>query len=991
MSREELDLGRLLDWLDERKQALKDAPEGSWPNAPPALPVAAAMQSSDRGLRLPRRPVSPMPLRGPLGGGSEAAHVHTSNCPEPPGSVGKDSEAVPDEHDAPDSEPRPVFPDRETSFSPSTGGVRQEATEPGTAWGASVGESPSFVKSGQNSWRPSDGDETEPSIPHLQRSHDIETVTKLAQPKTMQGPISGTDDSVCCATPRLPLAAGPEAAKAAASAAGSQIAASDPRWKAAPEGYDEEMWHARQKVTGASARMVHYGAHEFATLEDDFSLQGGGRERWITVNYVKREGKAQAAGVRVGDVLVSIDGSKAFQGHTSDVIIRSLRPPVTLVFMGFVGKAQAEVRIAEEPNGTTLLSARHRLEFSGLGPSGAVVESKVVQEVVFTPRDRVLLMTAAHEEASSPEEGSWRPPIRQSRPMICAPLGDTGDDIESDSESDDESDHGRDDSEVDESPKKHVDAPAAAAMALEPPGADAAAGLGVCVDVAKTAFPGTAAGAAAASAQGALKKVVPKLSLPQHAGDNASSSTSTQTQRQGGGCSAPPAAPLSARWPSQRQWEEETLRHPLLRTPREHLDFLTPRRSAALYELRSADARQVLAKAVSSVQQEMKQVYSARQGPAVCTPATLLPMVPEGLPQCAELEKFSIMLFRRLDDKQSMANRLGMRLVLWSEPDSPGEPSVERLIVKDVGPGLVDEWNRKACEENRVQLGDTLVEVNGVQGVPARLLDEITKAAKMGTGTLLTFLPTSKCTPNALQAFEAAKLHQLGPGSSGPAAASRGGQPDEDLPDSPNSGDSQAAFQKPCCKERQDSEPPLPPHAIRAPALQGDSSSDPGADGLDDDDDDDADDLDDCAPAQHAAAAAPSRQRSAEDTHSSPGDVTRRGSKRRSPKRTHTGLVADSLAAVQEDFMLEAPLQREPEGLPPHRLALGKEIATSRRPMSPLGDECLPASHFSFAPPTAEPSCGSSAVSSPSSASPSPGGSSRLSEASRNSQRRMAI
>mmetsp|Transcript_16435 Transcript_16435/g.57439 ORF Transcript_16435/g.57439 Transcript_16435/m.57439 type:complete len:330 (-) Transcript_16435:49-1038(-) len=56
-------------------------------------------------------------------------------------------------------------------------------------------------------------------------------------------------------------------------------------------------------------------------------------------------GQAARAGVRAGDRLVSIDGRKDFIGLTADAVREMLQAPTLLVFLGFVGKLQAEVRL----------------------------------------------------------------------------------------------------------------------------------------------------------------------------------------------------------------------------------------------------------------------------------------------------------------------------------------------------------------------------------------------------------------------------------------------------------------------------------------------------------------------------------------------------------------------------------------------------------------------------------------------------------------------
>lgn len=111
---------------------------------------------------------------------------------------------------------------------------------------------------------------------------------------------------------------------------------------------EEEEWLARQRLTGAIGRLVRYNEAETTPKDDILGLRCTLRGR-IMVTAVRENGIAAKAGVVAGDELVSIDGRKEFAGHPAHVVHASLRAPVTLVFLGFVGKLQAEVRVKRPP------------------------------------------------------------------------------------------------------------------------------------------------------------------------------------------------------------------------------------------------------------------------------------------------------------------------------------------------------------------------------------------------------------------------------------------------------------------------------------------------------------------------------------------------------------------------------------------------------------------------------------------------------------------
>merc|ERR1712176_157656 len=67
----------------------------------------------------------------------------------------------------------------------------------------------------------------------------------------------------------------------------------------------------------------------------------------MIVTAVREGGQAANMGVIAGDQLLSVNGLKDFTGFTAQGLHRSLRAPATIVFLGFVGKLQAEVHVRQ--------------------------------------------------------------------------------------------------------------------------------------------------------------------------------------------------------------------------------------------------------------------------------------------------------------------------------------------------------------------------------------------------------------------------------------------------------------------------------------------------------------------------------------------------------------------------------------------------------------------------------------------------------------------
>lgn len=105
---------------------------------------------------------------------------------------------------------------------------------------------------------------------------------------------------------------------------------------------EEAEWDQRQQKSGTVGRLVEYYVGD--SPEQDITLRAGGRQHIVVAN-VREGGVAASKGVRAGDRLVSIGGKKDFMGLAAGEVQRRIMPPVVLVFLGFVGKLQAEVRL----------------------------------------------------------------------------------------------------------------------------------------------------------------------------------------------------------------------------------------------------------------------------------------------------------------------------------------------------------------------------------------------------------------------------------------------------------------------------------------------------------------------------------------------------------------------------------------------------------------------------------------------------------------------
>mmetsp|Transcript_26604 Transcript_26604/g.48745 ORF Transcript_26604/g.48745 Transcript_26604/m.48745 type:complete len:445 (+) Transcript_26604:149-1483(+) len=151
---------------------------------------------------------------------------------------------------------------------------------------------------------------------------------------------------------------------------------------------EEEMWLARKQLTGVVARMVSYAPGE--KLSDDIlSLQRTPNGDLMVVSLCP-DGPASMAGIVRGDKLVSINGRRTPSNVKEDVILAGLRGPMTLVFLGFVGKIQAEVQVAQPDAPSCGLS--EKVDVAGVVPLPPTASVYQHDTVVFQQTEDTLIL-----------------------------------------------------------------------------------------------------------------------------------------------------------------------------------------------------------------------------------------------------------------------------------------------------------------------------------------------------------------------------------------------------------------------------------------------------------------------------------------------------------------------------------------------------------------------------------------------------------------------
>lgn len=140
---------------------------------------------------------------------------------------------------------------------------------------------------------------------------------------------------------------------------------------------EDALWDAQLKRGGSIGRIVQYEAHEQPCA--DIILRGGSGSR-IRVQAVCQTGKAASAGVKSGDVLVSVNGDKEFASLSLEDFYQSLPKPAVLVFIGLVNNtfiAELRIKRKEVPLG---LPSR-LLQFPAA--DGPQEQPQVADEVIF--------------------------------------------------------------------------------------------------------------------------------------------------------------------------------------------------------------------------------------------------------------------------------------------------------------------------------------------------------------------------------------------------------------------------------------------------------------------------------------------------------------------------------------------------------------------------------------------------------------------------------
>merc|ERR1712008_43005 len=114
---------------------------------------------------------------------------------------------------------------------------------------------------------------------------------------------------------------------------------------------EEEEWVTRKMLTGAVCRTAFYRAGGQEPIEDILGLRRTRTGR-LKVSALQQGGTAAASGVDIGDQLVSINGRGPCESLMAEAVRMHLRAPAVIIFMGFVGKLQAEVRV-RQPDSVT--------------------------------------------------------------------------------------------------------------------------------------------------------------------------------------------------------------------------------------------------------------------------------------------------------------------------------------------------------------------------------------------------------------------------------------------------------------------------------------------------------------------------------------------------------------------------------------------------------------------------------------------------------------
>lgn len=159
------------------------------------------------------------------------------------------------------------------------------------------------------------------------------------------------------------------------------------------EDEEEKEWEHRRRLTGTVGRLVRY--YHGMNPREDVTLRGG-KGRHVIVAEVRDGGQAGRCGIRAGDRLVSIDGSKEFQDLSADAISEKLEGPTVLVFVGFIGQLQAEVRLNVTEESLGISNRQDVLTGSFSAPL------QLCEERVFNTGMAPLFLSVGFEEEARP-------------------------------------------------------------------------------------------------------------------------------------------------------------------------------------------------------------------------------------------------------------------------------------------------------------------------------------------------------------------------------------------------------------------------------------------------------------------------------------------------------------------------------------------------------------------------------------------------------------
>eukprot|EP00930_Biecheleria_cincta_P017353 TRINITY_DN13825_c0_g1_i1.p1 TRINITY_DN13825_c0_g1~~TRINITY_DN13825_c0_g1_i1.p1 ORF type:complete len:471 (-),score=98.41 TRINITY_DN13825_c0_g1_i1:56-1468(-) len=159
---------------------------------------------------------------------------------------------------------------------------------------------------------------------------------------------------------------------------------------------EEEEWERRRQTQGLVARMVTY--KDRASLIADFTLREGStpRHSGVIVDEVGPCGVAESAGIRRGDRLVSVNGSKDVATLTIKQLLEDFEVPVRMVFMGHIGSTSSEVRLLPRSN-------RQRMGFSS-STDQVLASSLYQEEIVFDETSASLALGVEARCNGAPKE-----------------------------------------------------------------------------------------------------------------------------------------------------------------------------------------------------------------------------------------------------------------------------------------------------------------------------------------------------------------------------------------------------------------------------------------------------------------------------------------------------------------------------------------------------------------------------------------------------------